>query len=152
MDLLLSTKIGDAHNDNKQYVRKNQAWQEVEVPTKTSELTNDGDGTNPFLTQHQSLSAYRTSAAQDVIDSGKVDKVTGKQLSTEDYTTAEKTKLSGIAARAEVNVQSDWTQTNTSADDYIKNKPSTFPPATHNHDDRYYTETEADAKFLTEHQ
>lgn len=31
---------------------------------------------------------------------GKVDKVTGKQLSTEDYTTAEKTKLAGIATGA----------------------------------------------------
>ena len=31
---------------------------------------------------------------------GKVDAVTGKQLSTEDYTTAEKTKLSGIEANA----------------------------------------------------
>lgn len=34
----------------------------------------------------------------------KVDKVTGKSLSTNDYTTAEKTKLSGIAANAQVNV------------------------------------------------
>lgn len=34
---------------------------------------------------------------------GKVDKVEGKGLSTEDYTTAEKTKLAGIAAGAEVN-------------------------------------------------
>lgn len=34
----------------------------------------------------------------------KVDKVTGKQLSTEDYTTAEKEKLAGIAAGAQVNV------------------------------------------------
>ena len=33
----------------------------------------------------------------------KVDKVTGKGLSTNDYTTAEKTKLAGIAAGAEVN-------------------------------------------------
>lgn len=32
--------------------------------------------------------------------SGKVDKVSGKQLSTNDYTTAEKTKLAGIAAGA----------------------------------------------------
>lgn len=38
-----------------------------DIPTKTSDLTNDSG----FLTQHQSLSAYRTSAAQDVIDSGK---------------------------------------------------------------------------------
>ena len=34
----------------------------------------------------------------------KVDKETGKGLSTNDYTTAEKTKLSGIATGAEVNV------------------------------------------------
>ena len=33
----------------------------------------------------------------------KVDKVAGKQLSTEDYTTAEKTKLAGVAAGAQVN-------------------------------------------------
>lgn len=55
---------------------------------------------------------------------GKVDKETGKGLSTNDYTTAEKNKLSGIAAGAEVNVQSDWNQTTTTADDYIKNKPT----------------------------
>lgn len=36
--------------------------------------------------------------------SGKVDKVAGKGLSTEDYTTAEKTKLSGIAEGAQANV------------------------------------------------
>lgn len=34
---------------------------------------------------------------------GKVDKVTGKGLSTNDYTTTEKTKLSGIQAGAQVN-------------------------------------------------
>ena len=36
--------------------------------------------------------------------SGKVDKVEGKQLSTEDYSTAEKTKLAGVAEGAQVNV------------------------------------------------
>ena len=35
---------------------------------------------------------------------GKVDKVPGKGLSTNDYTTTEKTKLAGIAAGAQVNV------------------------------------------------
>jgi len=39
------------------------------------------------------------------------------------FTAAYKTKLDGIATGAEVNVQSDWNQTNTSADDFIKNKP-----------------------------
>ena len=27
----------------------------ADLPTKTSDLTNDGDGTNPFITEHQSL-------------------------------------------------------------------------------------------------
>jgi len=34
----------------------------------------------------------------------KVDKVEGKGLSTNDYTTSEKTKLGGIATGAQVNV------------------------------------------------
>jgi hypothetical protein len=37
---------------------------------------------------------------------------------------ADKTKLDGIDAGAEVNVQSDWNQTTTTADDFIKNKPN----------------------------
>lgn len=49
---------------------------------------------------------------------------TGKGLSTNDYTTTEKNKLAGIASGAEVNVQSNWTQTTTTADDFIKNKPT----------------------------
>ncbi|WP_313637817.1 hypothetical protein [Paenibacillus sp.] len=51
----------------------------------------------------------------DVLDNavnGKVDKVTGKQLSTNDYTAAEKTKLAGIA---------------TGANNYTH--PATHPPA-----------------------
>lgn len=55
-----------------------------------------------------------------------VAKEEGKGLSTNDYTTAEKNKLNGIASGAEVNVQSDWSQTNSSADDYIKNKPTSL--------------------------
>lgn len=53
----------------------------------------------------------------------KVDKVSGKGLSTNDYTTAEKNKLAGISYGADVNVQSDWNDTNTSSDAFIKNKP-----------------------------
>lgn len=87
-----------------------------EVPTNVSSFTNDAG----YLTQHQDIS-------------GKVDKETGKGLSTNDYTTAEKNKLAGIAAGAEVNVQSDWNQSNSSADDYIKNKP-TIPAAQVNAD------------------
>lgn len=38
-------------------------------------------------------------------------------------TSAHYTKLEGIAAGAEVNVQSDWNETNTASDAYIQNKP-----------------------------
>lgn len=46
----------------------------------------------------------------------------GKGLSSNDYTTTEKNKLAGIAAGAEVNVQSDWNAT--SGDAMILNKPT----------------------------
>lgn len=54
----------------------------------------------------------------------KVDKVAGKGLSQEDFTTTLKSKLDGIESGAEVNVQSDWSQTDDTEDDYIKNKPT----------------------------
>ena len=57
----------------------------------------------------------------------KVDKVDGKGLSTNDYTSEEKQKLAGIAANAEVNVQSDWNESDTGSDAYIKNKPASLP-------------------------
>lgn len=62
-----------------------------------------------------------STATQTALDN-KVDKVTGKQLSTEDYTSAEKTKLSGIQAGAEINVNADWNAV--SGDAQILNKPT----------------------------
>lgn len=48
-----------------------------------------------------STNDYTTAEKQKVAKiANKVDKVEGKQLSTEDYTTAEKTKLKGVAANA----------------------------------------------------
>ena len=70
------------------------------------------------------LSNYYTKTETDTLLSGKVDKEAGKGLSTNDYTDAEKTKLAGIESGAEVNVQSDWNQADNTADDFIKNKPS----------------------------
>lgn len=52
---------------------------DLTIPVKTSDLTNDGDGTSIFA----------TTTALD----GKVDKVTGKGLSTNDYSTADKGKV-----------------------------------------------------------
>lgn len=78
-----------------------------------------------------------TKTEVDTVLDDKVDKVSGKGLSTNDFTTAEKTKLAGIAQGAEVNVQSNWTQTTTTADDYIKNKPTLGTAAAKNATDTY---------------
>lgn len=50
------------------------------------------------LQEHQSLAAYRTALEQNRIDSGKVNKVIGKELSTNDYTDAAKAKVDAIPA------------------------------------------------------
>ena len=54
---------------------------------------------------------------------GKVDKVEGKGLSTNDFTDADALKLAGIEDGAQVNVQADWDEADNTADDFIKNKP-----------------------------
>ena len=79
-------------------------WVESETPLSAQNMNNIEDGIEELQAQ-------------------KVDKVSGKALSDNNYTDAEKTKLAGIAVGAEVNVQSDWNQTSSSADDFIKNKP-----------------------------
>lgn len=67
-----------------------------------------GDGANESLDTIAEISAALNNNP-DIITTlnnaigNKVDKVSGKRLSTNDYTTAEKTKLSGIATGAEVN-------------------------------------------------
>lgn len=79
-------------------------WQKIkslfalktELPTKTSDLTNDSD--------------YVVDASYTHTDNN--------------YTTTEKNKLSGIASGAEVNVQADWNVTDSASDAYIKNKPT----------------------------
>lgn len=60
-----------------------------------SNVDNTSDLAKPISTA--------TQAALDAINSAKVDKGSGKGLSTEDYTTTEKNKLAGITAGATVN-------------------------------------------------
>ena len=71
------------------------------IPSKTSDLTNDSDFVEDASYVH----------------------------TDNNFTTTLKNKLNGIAAGAEVNVQANWSQTTTTADDYIKNKP-TIPTTT----------------------
>lgn len=104
------------------------------IPNKTSDLTNDSN--------------YATETYVENGLDGKVDKETGKGLSANDYTSEEKAKLEDIEAGAEVNVQSDWSQNNSSADDYIKNKP-TLPSKTSDltNDSDYTTKQYVDGKL-----
>lgn len=53
-----------------------------------------------------------------------VEKVSGKQLSTNDFTTELLNKLNGIDTGAQVNVQADFNETNASSDAFIRNKPN----------------------------
>lgn len=81
----------------------------------TTFLRNDGTWAAPSrYTDQEAVDALETYAEEE----GKV------LLSSADYTPTEKTKLAGISAGAEVNVQADWNQSTTTADDYIKNKPT----------------------------
>ena len=111
----------------------------ITVPTKTSDITNDSgfitaadvpegaaaSTTTPKMNGTAAVGTETAFARGDHVhpsDSTKVDKVTGKGLSTNDYTTAEKQKLAGITAGAEPNVNADWNAT--SGDAQILNKPT----------------------------
>ena len=61
---------------------------------------------------------------------GKVDKMANFGLSSNDYTSAEKVKLAGIAPGAEVNVNADWNATD--GDALIFNKPTLGTAAARN--------------------
>lgn len=91
-----------------------------------------GQNTDGAMTQKATTDALGAKADSLVVGqqlATKVDKVSGKELSDNNFTDEELGKLNGIEAGAEVNVQSDWDQPDTSADDFIKNKP-TIPTAT----------------------
>ena len=73
----------------------------------TVQRAQEGTSAKAFVSgDYLSLRITRGTAenfAQPADMAQKVDKVAGKGLSTEDYTTAEKTKLAGVAAGAQVN-------------------------------------------------
>ena len=83
--------------------------------------------TTPSMDGTGSAGSGTTYARADHVhpsDDNKVDKVNGKGLSTNDFTTALKNKLDGIEDGAEVNVQADWNVTSISSPAFIKNKPN----------------------------
>lgn len=83
----------------------NKTNSELGIPTKTSDLDNDSEFVSDADYVH----------------------------TDNNYTDEEVSKLEGIEAGAEANVQSDWNETDTSSDAYIQNKP-TIPAAQVNSD------------------
>jgi hypothetical protein len=81
----------------------------VSTVSGTAPIVSSG-GTTPTL----SITAATTSAAGSM-------------------SSADKTKLDGIATGAEVNVQANWTESNNALDSFILNKPATFTPSSHTH-------------------
>lgn len=97
----------------------------VSVSDIIDELTSTAANKPLSANQGKILNDLITALTTAVGD--KVDKVSGKGLSTNDYTTSEKNKLDGIASGANVNVQADWNVTDNNSDAYIKNKPESLP-------------------------
>lgn len=87
------------HQDLSDYALKTEL---PSVPTKTSQLTNDSGFItsipSEYVTESELNAKGYLTEHQDI--SGKVDKINGKGLSTNDYTTEEKNKLNGIEENA----------------------------------------------------
>ena len=101
--------------------------QSVAVSVKTAALTGEEDG------------LVKASDARTALNK-KVNKEEGKGLSANDFTDTLKTKLEGIAAGAEVNVQADWNEIDKNSDAFIKNKPANLvQDANYVHTDNNFT-------------
>ena len=81
--------VSEAPIDGKQYARQDATWSEIVIPEVD-------------LTEIETNIAANTAA----IDT-KVDKIIGKQLSTEDYTTEDKTKVSNLPTPESIVVTTD---------------------------------------------
>ena len=109
------------------------ATADISVPTKVSDLTNDLN----FVKETDLADVAFSGAYADITGTPYVPTKTSDLTNDSDFvsdanyvhtdnnfTTALKDKLNGIATGAEANVQSDWNITDTSSDAFIKNKPS----------------------------
>ena len=90
-----------------------EAGAEVNVNADWSSSSGDSQILNK-PTDVTDLSGHTATELSDISNSG----------SGVIITAAERTKLSNIAENAEVNVQSDFNQSDTNSDDFIKNKPT----------------------------
>ena len=141
------------------------------IPEKGELIVYDPDSTHNYA-------RFKIGNGKDIpdllpfVDANKVDKVAGKGLSTNDYTTTEKNKLAGIAEGANKTVvdsvlsdssanpvQNKVVNTaisnlktlvgDTKVSEQITNAIKDKSDVGHTHDDKYYTESEIDTKLAT---
>ena len=116
---LAGAPTADLHAATKKYVDDSASTAVANIIDSAPETLDTLNELAAALNDDPNFATTMTNALAN-----KVDKVSGKGLSTNDYTTAEKTKLAGIAEGAEVNVQADWNVTDSTKDAFIKNKPA----------------------------
>lgn len=109
-------QIGTTELDLSNYYTKDEVNAAIKVETDRAQGVEGGFETRIKAVEDDHLKAADKTALETAINkkadtdavntelAKKVDKAEGKQLSTEDYTTAEKNKLTGIAEGAQVNV------------------------------------------------
>lgn len=136
--------VEEAPKDNKQYARQDGTWTVVNIPEKVDKVDGKGLSTNDYVTADKTKvtninevieAATKNITATDIsITLDKRNLVTNAveniELNLPASTTAlaglmlpsDKTKLNGIAAGAEVNVNADWNATE--GDALILNKPT----------------------------
>lgn len=98
------------------------------VNDRINTVNNNIDTKQPILTAGSGIQIENNVISCTVTGGGQTQGVIDPNYVHTDnnYTTAEKTKLANIPANAEVNVQSNWNETDTSSDAYILNKPTSL--------------------------
>lgn len=139
LEAVANPEVGDVYNvtasgDN--YAWSGTDWDKLAGVIDLSAYKTDAQNEQKYL-QLKTAGTAATAGALATLDevaesnlasalatkiNGKVDAEAGKGLSTNDFTDALKTKLEGVEAGAQVNVQSDWNAT--TGDAFIKNKPT----------------------------
>ena len=132
----------EAPNDGDAYVRQSEGWVSLTHPAdavtsvngETGVVVLDSDditegASNLYFTDARvaANSAVTANTAKVGITTTQADAITANTAKNS-YPSADATKLAGIEAGAEVNVQANWNETDTGSDAFILNKP-TIPTA-----------------------
>ena len=90
----------------------------------TGDVTLSASDVGASASNHDHDSDYDAKGSADTVQSNLESHTGNGDIH---FSATERSKLSGIASGAEVNVQSDWNETNTGSDAFIKNKPTSMP-------------------------